>query len=153
MAPTREYTHLTNRVTSQCELVTFFFRHSKLADTFSLTPWVWETLISIQQKFRQDWGLNPRPSDYKLCVLPLGLLHSSILVRCEKSNEGYLYYLYSKAPPGKCKLTDNWIIPRVEHVVTPLHFDFCHKNTSTDSTLFMQDRGWFLCQPLSMKYK
>ena len=26
MAPTREYTLLTNRVTSQCELVTIFFR-------------------------------------------------------------------------------------------------------------------------------
>ena len=36
LEPPRECTHLTNRVTSQCELVTTFFQAWKLTDTLSL---------------------------------------------------------------------------------------------------------------------
>ena len=133
MEPTRKYTHLTNRVTSQCELMTIFlFRHAKLADTFSLTPCGRDSLKRIPQIFRPDRGLNPGPFYHLSCVLPwtyspasyelLSFLYFSILRSNLDMNSTCTVYF---------KLKQNKIIPKpVLRVLTALHFSKL-KNSKT----------------------
>ena len=55
MAPTRECTHFDKSCHKSMWANDYiFFRHAKLADTFSRTQYEWETLISISQIFRPD---------------------------------------------------------------------------------------------------
>ena len=63
MAPTRECTHLTNRATSQCEIVTIFFQACEASRHIFSTSCGFETLTRISQRIRQKQGLSPGPSN------------------------------------------------------------------------------------------
>ena len=52
---------LTNRVISQCELVTIFFQACEGSRHIFSTLCRWETLKWVSQRIRRERGLNPGP--------------------------------------------------------------------------------------------